>query len=157
MRMKDYIGMKRQVLGLLAVGACIVVGLNLTGCDKQEQSKTPEVVMSDVKPAASYEVRGIVKSMPAEGGKMLLQHEAIPSFKNKKGRVVGMNSMTMPFPVGEGVEMSGLKEEDKVEVTFVVTWGEKPYYITEIEKLPAETELNFGEMSMDMHGESGEH
>ncbi|VAX40290.1 hypothetical protein MNBD_PLANCTO03-1877, partial [hydrothermal vent metagenome] len=60
--------------------------------------------------------------------------------------VKGMMSMTMGFPIAEGVSLEGIAPGDIVEFTFVTTWGEQypTYEVTAITKLPADTELNFG-------------
>jgi Cu/Ag efflux protein CusF len=54
-------------------------------------------------------------------------------------------SMTMPFPVAEGVSLEGIAPGDAVEFTFEVTWQPRAgYRVTEIHELPAGTEIDFG-------------
>ena len=149
------VGVRRVVVVCLMAG----LGVGMVGCgEKEGAGEKDEVVVVEGMTPEVYQVRGVVRGLPRgdEGdGKMQLMHEAIPGFKNKRGEVVGMQSMTMGFPMGEGVEVGDLKEGDKVNVEFVVTWGEKPYYITKVEKLPDDTELEFrGTKKMD-HQESG--
>ncbi|QQE12409.1 copper-binding protein [Planctomycetota bacterium] len=144
-----------QLTKITAVVGVLVGGLAIIGCEKKENPQPAEVVVGPaiVSEGEVYEVRGEVVAMPDEKGRMKLHHEAIPSFKNKRGEEVGMMSMTMPFPVQEDVELGEIKEGDKVKATFVVTWGETPYYISKIEQLPETTELNYSSKSK----ESGEH
>lgn len=98
--------------------------------------------------SAKYTIRGQVQSLPDPAHKGLpelqIQHEHIPDFKDKSGKVVGMKSMVMGFPPGDGVKFPDLKVGDKVEVDFEVVWtGKVPYYFTAIRKLPADTVLDF--------------
>lgn len=92
-----------------------------------------------------YTTRGIVQSLPSAdrpGGSLMVRHEAIPGYV-KDGEVVGMESMTMAFPVGEGVSLEGIEACDKVRLTFEVRTGEWMEMETlAIEPLPAETELD---------------
>jgi hypothetical protein len=56
-----------------------------------------------------------------------------------------MDSMTMPFPLAEGVELDGVEPGDKVGFTLEVEWeGDPPYRITTLEELGAETVLDLG-------------
>lgn len=94
--------------------------------------------------AASYTVRGELKSLPTEGQSagMSIHHEAIPEFVNLKGERSGMASMSMPFNVADGVKLDGLAVGDKVEFTFDVQWERNPaIQVTAIKKLPPDTAL----------------
>ena len=102
------------------------------------------------KPAAppeSYRVRAQVRQLPAAGaarGEILVRHEAIPEFKNADGEVVGMEPMSMSFPLADLALVDGLAVGDRVEMSFDVSWhGGNPLSITAIEKLPADTRLAF--------------
>jgi len=100
-----------------------------------------------------YTVRGIIRSLkdPARpNSELQIHHEEIPEFVNGAGEVSGMHAMTMPFPsVADGVSMAGIEVGDKVRFTFGVSWTPvqgttrrvPAWTITEIEELPAETEL----------------
>lgn len=114
---------------------------------------------SDPTPAAparpTYTTRGEVVSLPGiEGNEIRLHHERIPTFANREGRIgkdsqgrPGMKPMVMPFGKAPSVSYEGLKIGDKVSVVFEVNWAaERPdqrIVITTIEKLPAETALDF--------------
>jgi Cu/Ag efflux protein CusF len=98
-------------------------------------------------PPKSYEVRGMVRQVPEEGrpsSQLLIHHEAIPGFVDAEGQSVGMSAMTMPFPVAEPALAAGLAPGDKVLFELVVDWGASPpLAIVRVEKLPAETVLDF--------------
>jgi Cu/Ag efflux protein CusF len=93
-----------------------------------------------------YEMRGEVTRLPSAGMEAVdVRHEAVPGFVDMDGQAVGMTSMTMPFPLGDGVELDGIEPGDKVDFTLEVEWdGDPPYRIIRIEKLPADTMLDFG-------------
>ncbi|MFO7652748.1 MAG: copper-binding protein [Candidatus Krumholzibacteriia bacterium] len=92
-----------------------------------------------------YTVRGIVERLPEEGGdrSVYIRHQAIPEYRDDTGEVVGMDSMTMPFPVADSVSLDGLEPGDPVEFTFEVSYQPSRYEITAIEELPAGTEVRF--------------
>lgn len=130
----------------------MLLGVVLAGCGgggDDEQAGDP----ADA--GDRYTVRGVVTKLPAESGgdkSMYIRHAPIPDYKNEHGEVVGMQTMTMPFPVGEGVSLEGVTPGDPVEFTFTVQW--KPvgrYEIVSIEKLPAGTEIDFDGGGHDGH------
>lgn len=94
-----------------------------------------------------YTVRGEIEQLPSAENPLddfRVHHEAIHTFVNRKGEMKGMNSMTMPFPLGEGVRLDGFAVGEKISMEFTVVrepWG---YHVTGIKKLPAETELTYG-------------
>lgn len=105
---------------------------------------------------AEYEVRGRVEEMPSPdspAAEFKVHHEPIPSFRATwPDGNLGMNSMIMPFPVAEGLSLTGIEVGDIVELTFEVrydaeTGALKDYEVTDIATLPADTELNFGTVS----------
>jgi hypothetical protein len=100
-------------------------------------------------PAATYTARGKIASLPTASSDMYLQHEAIPTFKDKDGKVVGMGTMTMPFPLAKGVTTDGLAVGDGVEFEFSVWWQPRvSYEVTRITKLPPGTTLDFGPQTL---------
>ena len=98
-------------------------------------------------PVQSYTVRGEVVAVPGGGGptdQLRIRHEAIPDFVGIDGDVVGMSSMTMPFPTADSVDVASLAPGDKVELTLEVRWqGSPPYQISQLHKLPPDTQLDF--------------
>tara|TARA_R110002072_G_scaffold42064_1_gene117305 strand:+ start:4212 stop:4841 length:630 start_codon:yes stop_codon:yes gene_type:complete len=99
-------------------------------------------------------ILGEITLMPADDGSLMkIHHEHIPTFKSMDGTikvnargVAGMASMTMPFPLGDGVNIDAFKVGDKVKFDLLVTWSTdtpKPYHITQIEKLDPSTEIDY--------------
>ncbi|MCP3964362.1 MAG: copper-binding protein [bacterium] len=123
----------RLLFLVLAVAALA----SLAGCGGGE----PE------KPADRYKVRGVVSQLPVperSNRELFVHHEEVPGFKNIDGEVVGMDSMTMGFPLADTELPDGLAVGDKIEMEFEVRWsGGDPLAITALEKLPAETRLSF--------------
>jgi Cu/Ag efflux protein CusF len=113
----------------------------------------PETPVAPANP--TYSTRGEVVTLPGlEGDAIKLHHERIPTFANKSGTIgkdsqgkPGMKPMVMPFGKAPSVSYEGLKVGDKVSVVFEVNWAaERPdqrIVITKIEKLPADTALDF--------------
>jgi Cu/Ag efflux protein CusF len=91
----------------------------------------------------TYTVRGRVVALPSTGGgEIRLAHEAIGGFESAAGEVVGMEAMTMSFPVAASVDDAALAPGDVVEFELRVDWSaEQPATVTRIEPLPAGTEL----------------
>jgi Cu/Ag efflux protein CusF len=121
------------------LGALGVAGLAISGCSDGDEAGSATTGAPETH---EYAVRGEITQLPdAESGKQLrIHHEQIPTFISRQGELVGMNEMTMDFPLGEGVDISGFEVGDKVSFIMVVDWN-PAYYITSISKLPPETEL----------------
>lgn len=105
-------------------------------------------------------VRGLVVSLPQPGNpasELRIRHEHIPTFLNKDGEigvnargVPGMAAMEMPFPVAEGLDISGMSVGDVVAFDFTVRWGVGPsWFITRYEVLDPGTELDFTNRDAD--------
>ncbi len=131
---------------------CVALGgaLMVSGCERPPAAGTVRV--SDLTPptsppSATYVVRGEVVSLPITGKpqtELIVKHEAIDDFKDRDGKVVGMNAMEMEFPPAKGVDVRDLKVGEKVAVTFSVWWTQTPPWLaTKIERLPPETQLEF--------------
>ncbi len=94
-----------------------------------------------------YRTRGVVERLPQADGPdkaIYIHHAAIPEYRDDTGAVVGMGTMTMPFPLAKGVTADGLDPGDPVAFTFAVTWKPRSgYEITEIRELPAGTIIEF--------------
>jgi len=98
-------------------------------------------------PIQRYQVRAEVMQLPeGPNGDLLIRHEAIDGFAGRDGKKTGMDPMSMPFPVAEGLSLAGLKVGDVVRCTLEVDWQQRsPVKISAIEKLPAGTQLTFRE------------
>lgn len=129
---------------LAAALSATLLAATLAGCKKEPAAPAPAAKAAG--PAVNYNVRGVITNLPdpaKTSSHLMIHHEAIPDFA-VNGKVVGMAEMTMPFPTATGLSLSGLAVGDPVSFTMEVI--EKPvkrYQITRIEKLPAETKLEF--------------
>ena len=90
-------------------------------------------------PAAVYEVRGVVRQLPAAetpSPEIVIRHEAVPDFVDMGGRRVGMEAMTMPFPIRDASLLDGIAVGDEVLFRFRVDWdGSPPLEVVALEKL----------------------
>ena len=86
---------------------------------------------------ASYTLRGIIDTLPQTTGPdkyIKIHHEALPDFKNKEGKVVGMPEMIMDFEqVAPDVRLTDFKVGDVVDFTFEVRWS--PRVVTRVVKM----------------------
>jgi Cu/Ag efflux protein CusF len=115
----------------------LVLLLVLLGCGQAPpEDAAPETS------AAVYEVRGVVRQLPAAdqpSKEVQIRHEAIPDFVDMEGRQVGMDAMTMPFPVKDLQLLDGIAVGDRVLFRFRVDWnGSPPLELVAMEKLPPE-------------------
>jgi Cu/Ag efflux protein CusF len=98
-------------------------------------------------PGRDYTVRGQVRQLPdpaTPGSSLYLSHEAIDDWMSRSGEVEGMDPMTMPFEVADGVSLEGIEPADYIEFTLHVDWdADTPVTITRIRELPADTKLVF--------------
>jgi Cu/Ag efflux protein CusF len=96
-----------------------------------------------------YTVRGQVRQIPdpaTPGSGLYLSHEAIDDWAGRSGKVEGMDPMTMPFEVADGVSLEGIEPTDVIEFTLHVDWeADTPVEITHIRELPPGTKLVFRE------------
>lgn len=130
---------------LAALAAAVAV---LAACTGGGDAGGPSAGGGDV---SRYETRGVVVRVPDPAdplADLVIRHEAIDDFRGINGEVVGMDSMSMPFPVANGVDLAGVVPGAKVAFTLEVEWeGEPPYRVTRIAALPADTELDFRQAS----------
>lgn len=100
------------------------------------------------KPAdQSYPLRAIVVALPPPGAArphLELHHDAVPGFVSSAGAVVGMDSMTMTFPLADAGELAGIAVGDKVAFDLEIRWADSdPTLVRNLRKLPADTVLGF--------------
>ncbi|HYU33381.1 MAG TPA: copper-binding protein [Thermoanaerobaculia bacterium] len=94
----------------------------------------------------TYTVRARVSQLPGQGGGLVLTHEPIDDWVGYSGKVEGMDTMTMPFPVAAGVSLQGIEPGDVVEVQLHADWTADPgeaVQITGVRELPRDTRLDF--------------
>ncbi|MFK7759714.1 MAG: copper-binding protein [Phycisphaerales bacterium] len=86
-----------------------------------------------------------------------VRHVQIPTFKRQDGTVAvtpdgipGMRSMTMDFPLAEGMSLDGYSAGDKIKFSFRVNWGGRvAWEMTSIEKIDPATELDYSNVTVD--------
>ena len=117
----------------------LTIAILLAGCG----ADTPEGEDA-ASQANTYTVRGRVLEMPAvPGGEIRLEHEAVHGFVDFRGDIVGMDAMTMSFPLAEGAG-GDIVAGDIVAFDLQVDWNAEPLStVTHLEKLPPDTELIF--------------
>ena len=134
---------------LRALGILLILGsIIAAGCSQEQKNDPPAEAASD---ARTYVIRGEVISVPQAGKpgtQFIVQHEPIDDFRDSRGKVVGMDTMGMPFTPGRDVSLEGIKPGDKVELTWVIQWNPRVNeYVESLRKLPEETQLKFGKAS----------
>lgn len=120
----------------------------LPACKKPDSSTQPTANANLRKDR--YTVRGQVAMLPTPGNpasEFQVRHEAIPHFVGQDGEL-GMDTMTMPFPLADGLVLPSVKVGDKVELTFEVDYDTALKQLTGYRAvgatiLPPETELDF--------------
>ncbi len=132
-------------MSMLQRQSLIFLGLSLlaVGCDAcNSQPQSAQTPKAD---AQRYSVRGVVRALPVEKSahpEIAIQHEAIPTFRNRKGEEKGMPTMVMNFSFAKTVPIDTLKPGDKVRIDLRVDWNAAdPFHITALETLPANTAL----------------
>ena len=91
-----------------------------------------------------YTVRARVEEVPNRSSGLYVTHEAIDDWVSRSGKVEGMSSMSMPFPIAPEVSVEGLQPGDVVEMKLHVDWeADLAVQITGLRKLPADTRLEF--------------
>lgn len=126
----------------------MAVTLTLASC-KEGKPSAPAAEATSIR-VDRYVVRGQVAMLPDPANpsaEFQVRHEAIPQFVGPEGKL-GMDTMTMPFPLADGLSLESVKVGDKIELTFDVdydTTQRSPvaYRATEVKALPAETTLDF--------------
>ena len=131
---------RSSTLAMLSTAALIVAACK----PDAPRPVTPAGVASG---ARRYTVRGeIVQLSPGGEGssEILLRHEPIDDFVDRSGRVVGMDSMVMPFLVRPPASVAGLAVGDRVSVRFALDWEGPTFTVERVERLPPDAALRFG-------------
>lgn len=93
---------------------------------------------------AVYRVRGRVVSQEGAGpdARVIVAHEAIPSFQDRDGKIGQMPAMKMAFGMAPNVPAPKLTPGSRWQLTFEVRWSREPVLrITRVEPLAPSTEL----------------
>ncbi len=84
----------------------------IAGAGRSLWAATPATSVTNLQ---VYQVKGVIKELPASGTNVLIRHEEIPGY---------MAAMTMEFRVAHTNELQGLAPGDKVEFKMMVTEDE---------------------------------
>jgi hypothetical protein len=123
--------MQRVGFVLASTRVLCALALFVTACSSRE-------------PVETYRTRGEVSRVEGTGAnaRVSIVHEHIPTFKDRDGKVVGMESMEMIFGYAPAIANVSLGQGDKIAFDFDVRWSDTPpLLITRIEKLPSDTAL----------------
>ena len=134
---------------LLVAWGLIVCGAG--ACGEEKKSEAPQSLS---KADAIYRARGTVRKIlkpsdkdakTGEAASVMIHHEALPSFKDKAGKTVGMKAMTMSFSLAPSISLKGIETGDKISFRFEVRWSgdEPPLRLIEVKKLSKDTELSY--------------
>jgi Cu/Ag efflux protein CusF len=97
----------------------------------------PSAVSSEV-----FAGRGRVVQVDPGRLEVEIHHERIDAVRGFDGKLVAMESMTMPFAATAAVQLLGLHSGDPVRFEFTVHYEAEPTLrLASIERLPAETPL----------------
>lgn len=132
----------RSLAGALAVASVVVFGLQTCG---KGNSPTPA---SRGAPTGVYTVRARVEMVPVPGKpttEFMVYHEPIDAVVNPDGSR-GMNSMTMPIPLAQGVSIEGIHAGDLVVIELAMWTNPGNLWLEarSVKKLPPDTQLHFG-------------
>jgi Cu/Ag efflux protein CusF len=131
-----------RALRIIAMLGAIVAA----GCSGGQRNERP----AGASDTQIYVIRGEVISVPQAGKpgtEFIVKHEPVDNFRNANGQIVGMSTMSMPFTPGKGLLLEGIKPGDKIEMRWILQWKpEAKEYVESVRKLPAETQLRFGEV-----------
>jgi hypothetical protein len=117
--------------------ACLVcLTLAGTACDGDSPSGEDELG-----PVPTYTTRGVVLEVAEDA--LVLHHEAIDDYARPNGQITGMDAMVMRFRLEPGIGSDEGGVGDKLEFRFHAGPDEPRFVITEVEKLPADTVLDF--------------
>jgi hypothetical protein len=133
--MKSPDAIRGNILGSILL--CALLPLLAAGCGGRSGQKAG---------GHTYTVRARVQQLPSQDRNLYVVHEPIHNFVGRSGKIEGMDTMEMPFPVAQDVSLEGIAPDDVVEFQLHVDWdADNPVEITAIRELPANTELHFGE------------
>ena len=107
--------MKRMSLIILA----LVVACGL-GCGVEGQGTLDAA-------ATTYTgARGRIEQLPDSTGQIYITLNPIPEFRNPNDSLVRLDTTTMPFFLGEGVDTTGLRADSMITFDLLVDWDTVP-------------------------------
>lgn len=143
MSLESFLQRGGQGLSALASWALLIAALGLIAACSGDGSTE----QAGQEPATIYRIRAEVRALPIPdraSPELVVRHEAVDQWIDPTGTVVGMDAMTMPFPLETEAIAEGFAAGDLVEMTVEVDWnGPRPVLVTGLETLPEGTELEF--------------
>ena len=126
------------------MAAALIAAVTLVGCSKPAATPAPAAPPAAESAARTdvYTTRGEVLAVKADGSAKV-RHEAMPSFKDADGNVLGMKPMAMTFRPSPGASFADYKPGDKIEMKMTVKMPEYDTTVAPVKKLPADTELDY--------------
>lgn len=145
--------MKPFVMIGCAIAVAVLSPALLVGCEKNQPADQQAAEQENADTLVEYTVRGRVEQLP--GGpefparEFMVRHEEIPEFRSSMtpgDERIGMRSMSMAFPLAEGVSLDGVEPGTLVELMFETVYdGEsgrlEGYTVQRLTILDATTEL----------------
>jgi len=126
-------GLKRAALVALSIG--------MMACDGGGTPTPAGVAEAPVAAPRVYTSRGVVLEVAEDA--LTIHHEAIDDYAGPDGKVTGMDSMVMRFPLTPQSRGTAVGEGDKVMFRIEARTTEPRYRLTEVKELPAGTVLDF--------------
>ena len=139
--------MVKQTLrkSIAAAMAVTLVGvISIAGCSKPAAKPAPAAPPAAESAARTdvYTTRGEVLAVEPDGSAKV-RHEAMPTFKDADGNVIGMKPMAMIFRPSPGASFAGYKPGDKIEMKMTVKMPDYDTTAAPVKKLPADTALDY--------------
>lgn len=116
----------RERVAAMRYRVCFLVTTVLTAFCPQPSSAAETVATSAPADTREFAVKGVVKKVEPENGRVIVAHEAIPGF---------MDAMTMPFRVKDPAAMASIQTGDSISFKLCVTADQS--WIDNVVKIPA--------------------
>jgi protein SCO1/2 len=123
---RSFRGMLRQPIVLLLIATAVAFEVDF--CRAQSAGTNQVNALTNQQ---SFEVKGVIKELPADGVTVVIRHEQIPNY---------MPAMTMPFEVRDTNELRGLQPGDAVSFRMIVASADA--WIDHIAKLDVPVPTN---------------
>jgi protein SCO1/2 len=112
---------------MVLFSAFVLAGCNCAPSATTQSSSISSQTKTNSGPQ-TFHVRGVIQEFRPADKEIVIKHEEIPDY---------MPAMTMPFPVKSTNEFAGLRKNDQVSFTMIVT--EKDGWIQDLKKIGVDT------------------
>ena len=122
----------------------LLAGVSIAGCSKPAAKPVPAAppAAASAERTDVYTTRGEVLALNPDGSAKV-RHEAMPTFKDADGNVLGMKPMAMVFRPSPGASFSDYKPGDKIEMKISIKMPDYDTTAAPVKKLPADTALDY--------------